>query len=127
MLRSTLAGTVVLLLLLAGTMTAQAANLAGKWTATYQKQSLVLQLKGSGDSYTGTYTFITKIGAKSKQSVSPVKASVKVVKNITNVTLTFTNTETKTHFTSNCALIKGTLRCIAQTSQKVIVFTHTHS
>jgi hypothetical protein len=125
MRRPILAAVLVLLTMLVGVLTARAAGvLTGQWTANYQGHPLVLQLKGSGNSYSGTYTLITKtkVATKTYKTVLQVKAAVKVVNKITTVTLTFPKSKTAV----SCAIIKGALRCIAA-NQQVIVFKHTHS
>jgi hypothetical protein len=127
MRRPILAAVLVLVMMLAAVLTARAAGvLAGQWTANYLGHPLVLQLKGSGNAYSGTYTVITKtkVATKTYKTVLPVKAAVKVVNKITTVTLTFTKNKNKT--VVDCAMVKGVLRCIAA-NQQVIVFKHTHS
>lgn len=111
-----------LALVFSGALAAHAASLSGHWKAKFQVETLELQLKGSGNAYSGTFTISVKNGAKTVKSVMPVKLAVKVINKLTTVTMTMTKDKTVVQ----CALVKSALRCIA-TNQQVIVFSHTHA
>ena len=122
---------IVALALLANSASAFAAGLAGEWSATIQGEQVLMTLKGSGPTYSGTFTVTTSVllikGNKKqkvvKQSSQPVTALVKQVRNGTGVLLTITTGTVKTPV--SCALVKDQLRCFAPAVQQRVVFTHT--
>lgn len=131
MRRTLLASGIVALALLANTTSALAAGLAGEWSATIQGQQVLMTLKGSGPTYSGTFTttvsyLLIKNNKKTKvvkHSSQPVIALEKQVRNGTGVQLTLTTGTVKTLV--SCALVKDQLRCFAAAAQQRVVFTHT--
>ena len=108
----------------AGAAFAASPSLTGSWVATFSGHPIKLQLKGSGNSYQGTYASnsatIVKGKVKNQTVTVPVKAVMSTKNKVIHVTITFTKTKNLTQ----CVLAKEILTCQAAFGSLPIVFKH---
>jgi len=114
----------VMLAVNAGAAFAASSSLSGTWVATFARHPIKLQLKGSGASYQGTYSFnsATVVKGKARNTITavPVKVHEATKNHIVQVTITLT----KTRGVISCALAKDTLTCRPLFGTTPIIFKH---